>query len=282
MLLKRFFSIGASVILLLLGCSCNPVADTKAEAEKIRQLDNEWVAATKAGDVEKIMNLFAPDAVSMDPGAPILIGLPAIRKSTEDWLSDKSVTASFKETIDAIEVSTSGDLAWDRGTYTILAKTPFGEKEDGGKWVNIWRNIDGQWKVILGISNSNQSDKPKVTSEELVSLFTKIENDWNTATQNKDAAALDQLLGEEYTYVDSRDIVSDKKQSINDVTSGKLTWTAPGVISDLIVNLYGEVAVVKGKNTIKGTFGGKNISGTYRFVDVFVWRDGRWQCVSTK
>jgi ketosteroid isomerase-like protein len=48
--------------------------------------------------------------------------------------------------------------------------------------------------------------------------------------------------------------------------------------------VYGEVAVVTGKNTIKGTWEDieRDISGPYRFTDVFVRRDGRWQCVASQ
>lgn len=45
------------------------------------------------------------------------------------------------------------------------------------------------------------------------------------------------------------------------------------------VRVYGDTAVVIGRNTEKGTLKGKPYTYTYRWTDVFVRRDGRWQAV---
>lgn len=50
------------------------------------------------------------------------------------------------------------------------------------------------------------------------------------------------------------------------------------------VRLYGDVAVVTGRNTIKATWEDiqRDISGPYRFTDVFVKRGGHWQCIASQ
>ena len=48
------------------------------------------------------------------------------------------------------------------------------------------------------------------------------------------------------------------------------------------VKVHGEMGVVTGRNTIKATYMGKDISGAYRFTDVFVKHAGRWQVLSTQ
>jgi ketosteroid isomerase-like protein len=48
------------------------------------------------------------------------------------------------------------------------------------------------------------------------------------------------------------------------------------------VRVHGEVAVVTGRNTIKATYMGKDISGAYRFTDTFVKRASRWQVMTTQ
>jgi ketosteroid isomerase-like protein len=50
---------------------------------------------------------------------------------------------------------------------------------------------------------------------------------------------------------------------------------------DLKVKVYGDTAIVSGQTTDKGKYKGQDISGTYRFTDVFVKRDGKWMAVST-
>jgi len=39
---------------------------------------------------------------------------------------------------------------------------------------------------------------------------------------------------------------------------------------------------VTGRFTQKGTYKGKDISGTGRFTDTFVKRNGKWRCVATQ
>jgi hypothetical protein len=41
------------------------------------------------------------------------------------------------------------------------------------------------------------------------------------------------------------------------------------------------VAIVLGLETEKSMIHGKDMSGQYRFTDVFVKRDGRWQAVAS-
>ena len=52
-------------------------------------------------------------------------------------------------------------------------------------------------------------------------------------------------------------------------------------VEDLAVRIYGETAVVTGRSIPKGrTTKGEPIRGQYRFLRVWVQRDGRWQAVA--
>ena len=46
---------------------------------------------------------------------------------------------------------------------------------------------------------------------------------------------------------------------------------------DMKVRVYGDVAIVTGRQTLQGTAKGY-VSGPRRFTDIFVKRNGRWQC----
>ena len=54
------------------------------------------------------------------------------------------------------------------------------------------------------------------------------------------------------------------------------------VLDSFRVRIYGETAVVWFSRHMTGPKSGKIVSVTYRFVDVFVKRAGRWQCVSSQ
>jgi len=109
----------------------------------------------------------------------------------------------------------------------------------------------------------------------------KVENDWNTAGIKRDTKALELLFAAEYTSTDYTGKTYTKAEDLKNTLDPKNVFTS-GVLTDLKVHIYGQTAVVTGVNTVKATYDGKDTSGEYRFTDVFVKRDGRWQCVATQ
>jgi len=140
-------------LFLLIGCANPPQVDLSAEADAIRELDRQWQAAVEAKDVEGVLSFYAPNAVKMDPNAPALVGKEHFREAFEVWLPLPEVSNAFEP--DVIEVSASGDMAWDRGTYQFRMETPEGVVEDVGKYLMVWEKIDGEWKVVAECGNSD-------------------------------------------------------------------------------------------------------------------------------
>ena len=143
--------------IFLIGCTQTPPVDTRAETDAIRAIEAQWAAAAKTRDIDKLVSSYAPEAVAMNANAPICAGHQAIRKAYESWLADTHVSKTFSNTVDAVEVSASGDLAYTRGTSRYSRNTQKGLVDEMGKWVTIYKKIDGKWKAILDIGNS---DKP--------------------------------------------------------------------------------------------------------------------------
>jgi ketosteroid isomerase-like protein len=271
------------ICIALIGCTRNPKVDTVAEAEAIRSIENQWTIAFQNKDIDKILSFASSEAVVMEPNNIIYIGLQASRKQLEKIFADTTILwNTTSSAIDIVEVSASGDLAYVRGINRSKIKTQTGIGENSDKWIDIWKKTDGKWKNIVQIWNSNNPTEEMTAPVATVELFTRLENEWNNATFKKDAKALNLLYAKEYTFIDQTGKVYDKQQDISEVISGNYKLDAPSVLSDIKVNTYGTVAVVKGLNTVKAKLNGKDISGTFRFVDVFVMRDGRWQCVSTQ
>jgi uncharacterized protein (TIGR02246 family) len=272
-----------SSLAILFGCIKAPNVNIKAEEDAIRKLEADWTVLNQKRDIAKVMEMYAPDAIIMAPGQIVATGLETIRKQFESMFADTSILwDTFSWTSEKVEVSTLGDLAYIKGSNSMRMKTPNGIIEEADKGVDIWRKIDGKWKAVLTIWNSNQPTEEMAAPIATVDVFTRLENEWNNATFKKDAKALDLLYAKEYTFTDSDGKVYNRQQDISEITSGNYKSVAPSVLSDIKVNSYGYVTVVKGLNITKATLNGKDISGTYRFVDVFVMRDGRWQCISTQ
>ena len=166
----RFVRLSLVATLVLAGCTATytgdapspspeiPAVDLAAEEATIRELDRQWMEAVAARDVDAAASFFAPDGIQMQAHGPTVVGRDAIRAWFESWMLDTSMTNSFAP--DVIEVAASGDLAYDRGTYRVVVETPEGPGEDIGKYVVIWKKIDGEWKVILDIANSDSPLPP--------------------------------------------------------------------------------------------------------------------------
>ena len=118
---------------------------------------------------------------------------------------------------------------------------------------------------------------PSAVEQQLIDA----ENAWAQAVMKSDVAALEKLYADEYLFTDPSGMKFTKSQDIANTRTGDLKLTAYR-LGDLQVHVYGDVATVTGSNTITATFHGADASGQYRFTDVFVKRDGRWQVVATQ
>jgi len=128
--------------------------DIQAEKDAIRNLEDQWAVGFMSNDADKILNLYSADAVSMSSEKPTLTGIQAIRESIETMLSDTTLLFNtYKYSIDVVEISTSGDLAYVRGNDEITMKTKDGTVQDKGRYIDIWKKFDGEWKIITMISN---------------------------------------------------------------------------------------------------------------------------------
>lgn len=107
----------------------------------------------------------------------------------------------------------------------------------------------------------------------------KMETDRAAAVIKGDIDKLDKETADDYTLININGHMSDKSQMINGFKSGQNKLSQDDV-SDMKVRVYGDVAVVTGRVTVKGTMGGKDASGDAMFTRVYVKKGGKWQSVA--
>ena len=129
------------------------IADSGAEEKAIRGQVDRWHQLIKARDAAGIAALYTEDGAVMPPNAAIGKGRTAIQQI---WASMME-TPGFGLTIvpEQILVSSSGDMALDRGTYRLTFEPDGTAQTDTGKYVVVWRKIDGEWKAAADIFNSD-------------------------------------------------------------------------------------------------------------------------------
>jgi ketosteroid isomerase-like protein len=108
-----------------------------------------------------------------------------------------------------------------------------------------------------------------------------LEKQWTDALLKHDAGALGRIWADDVIEIDFTGQVRTKAEDLADLKSGEPKFESLS-IEDMKVGVFGNVAVVNGHYTQKGTYKGRDISHEGRYTDVFVKFQGRWQCVSTQ
>ena len=94
-----------------------------------------------------------------------------------------------------------------------------------------------------------------------------------------DAAALERMTSDDYTFVTLRGEMVTKAEIVRNFRSGAAKYQSRE-ISDLNIRVYGNSAVVTGRAIQKGMENGKDYSGDYWFTRVYVNLDGQWKTVA--
>jgi len=107
----------------------------------------------------------------------------------------------------------------------------------------------------------------------------KLETERAAAVVRGDAATLAKQTSDDYTFINVYGRMSDKSQMVDAFKNGQ-SKLASDELSDMKVRLYGNTAVITGKADVKGTLGGKDITGQMMFTRVYVKKGGHWQSVA--
>ena len=130
--------------------------------------------------------------------------------------------------------------------------------------------------VVTLLSVSPTPGRPARSSAAVVDS----ERAWSEAFLRHDLPAISQLLADDFVGIDGRGVVSDKSAELEEAKPQSPGTTDPSLVgeqlSDIRVRMYGDVAVLTAINTAR--FSDSTIR--YRRTTVWVWRAGRWQCVS--
>ena len=120
---------------------------------KIRSLDAQWNVSYAAKDLTAVVEVFATDAMFMAPNAPAFEGREAIAEAIGGLLGLPGIEISFEATL--FHVASRGDMAVDIGLYTLAFDGGQGRIRDEGKYLFVWRKVDGAWNVVAEIFNTN-------------------------------------------------------------------------------------------------------------------------------
>jgi ketosteroid isomerase-like protein len=104
---------------------------------------------------------------------------------------------------------------------------------------------------------------------------------WDKAIVAKDRAAIQANMAEDFRQIDSAGNVETKASFVEGLVAPELK-IEPYTVEEFEVRLYGDVALLSGRTLMNGTYEGKAFTTHYRYIDIYVKRDGAWKIVSVQ
>jgi uncharacterized protein (TIGR02246 family) len=129
------------------------MANTADQVEShISQIGQQWARHWNAGNLEKLIEAYAPDAVYMPPHHAAVHG----REAIHEYLRGPMAHGVGELTYEVTFIKHSGDLAYDVGRYTMSVPRDGGKRQDRGKYLTVWRRQpDGDWKIVADTWSSD-------------------------------------------------------------------------------------------------------------------------------
>lgn len=117
----------------------------QSDEKEIRQLVATWAAATKAGDIEKVLSLMADDVVFLRPGHPPMVGKSSFAAAAKPQPNQES--PEFDGTSEIQEIQVFGDWAFMWTKLSVVVKPPGGAPplKRAGHTLSILKKQNGKW-----------------------------------------------------------------------------------------------------------------------------------------
>lgn len=102
------------------------------------------------------------------------------------------------------------------------------------------------------------------------------------ALTKRDLATLDKIWAPEYTFINPRGELVTKAQRMANLKSGATEFKAINPQREKL-QVDGNTAIDVGRVTLQGTkYGGQESSGEYRYMNVWMKRQGEWQMLANQ
>jgi len=105
---------------------------------------------------------------------------------------------------------------------------------------------------------------------------------YRTALLRRDVETLEQIWADDYTFTNGAGETHSKAQRLANLKSGATSLDSISQEEDMKVRVHGNVAVATGRVTIKGQYSGKQASGQYRSINVWVKGGTGWQLIANQ
>ena len=111
-------------------------------------------------------------------------------------------------------------------------------------------------------------------------LLRQMNDEWMKALVRADRDTLDRIMADDFIFAYPME-GDDKSQFIGDVVSGDVRVESL-TRDNITVRIWGDTAVLTGKDSVRWSYQGRDFSGHYKVINVYARRNAEWQLVSVQ
>jgi ketosteroid isomerase-like protein len=130
--------------------------------------------------------------------------------------------------------------------------------------------------IVASAALAQSAGRPDIRDTKIDAELKALVRQWDAAMVKKDPAALERILADEFTLSGMT-----KSQLLAFVRSSENT-TISAVSEKFDIRVYGNTAVLLATDVSKRLRDGEEVTDRMHYMDVWVKRDNRWQCVATE
>jgi len=140
-------------------------------------------------------------------------------------------------------------------------------------------------RAVATASPAKERVDPAAIEAEII----KLEREWADAAKTHNGEAVRRVVADDCVLVYPDGTVATKADEVRTIESGAITADAFEMVDPKVTVIDADAAFIAGRSMIKN---GKytdpntkkviNISGEYRFLDVYAKRDGKWQAIASQ
>ena len=133
--------------------------------------------------------------------------------------------------------------------------------------------LQGAWVATAAAAQ----DRPVQSDQQ---ILVQLEQEWDAAFLRNDVGFIENVLADEFlaTYDDGSR--GDRVKEL--ALAAEFNQKIESSLDAFTVKVYGDIAVVWFSRHVAGPSQGRRLELTFRYVDVFVFRAARWQCVASQ
>ena len=134
--------------------------------------------------------------------------------------------------------------------------------------------------LMLSVLASNPA-MPAESGDRDVAELTRLSDAWDKAIVRTDEKAIADNMAEDFRQIDPNANLETKQSFVAGIIDPKLTID-PYTVEEFEVRLYGDTALLSGRTHMTGKYDGQAFESNYRYIDIYVRRNGAWKIVSVQ